>query len=185
MSAGPTRGEIRQFYTKLQTGREFWHVHPTKYGGDSFNAHTKGRFSGIEADPPREMYYAGTTPECALWEVTLRDVAPSGNPVVSIDAALYSEFQIARVQLKRDTPVLDLRPPNIRNLSEVRERWNEWQRLSVASEREYPRTHEVAAELLAAAPQAAGLMWHSRQCGQDTTIVMSVPKGAHEPSSLG
>jgi hypothetical protein len=65
-----------------------------------------------------------------------------------------------------------LRSPNIRHLSADSKQWSEWQRLAVVAEIEYPLTHVAAAELLEAAPRAAGIQWPSRQCVRDTACVL-------------
>ena len=101
-----TRGAIREHYTRLEAGVDLWHVYPRTFAGDEFNSHSKGRFSAFAANPPRAMYYAASTPECAIWEVVLRMIVPRG-PIVSIDETLYSNLQLAHLRLSRALPMLD------------------------------------------------------------------------------
>ena len=166
-----TRGAIREHYTRWEADLELWHVFPKRFAGDAFNPYSKGRFSAFAANPSRAMYYAASTPECAIWEVVLRSVVPTGS-IVPIDEALYADLQLARIRLARAVPMLDLRAPNLRHLSADTKQWSEWQRLAVVAEVEYPLTHAAAAELLEVAPRAAGIQWPSRQCVRDTACVL-------------
>ena len=169
-----TRGAIREHYTRWEVGLELWHVFPKRFVGDAFNPHSKSRFSAFAANPSRAMYYAASTPECAIWEVVLRHIVPTGS-IVSIDEALYADLQLAHIGLARAVPMLDLRSPNIRHLSADTKQWSEWQRLAVVAEVEYPLTHAAAAELLEVAPRAAGIQWPSRQCVRDAACVLYGP----------
>jgi hypothetical protein len=125
------------------------------------------------------MFYAGDSSESALWESVLRNLVIQDKQPQHIDPGLLEGRSIAKLTLGVDTQILDLRSPHFRHLSSNSARHTEWQRLATVPERDYPQTHAAAKELLAMAPDAAGLCWHSRQIGERTAYVFYDPP--HSP----
>lgn len=179
MSAGKKAADdLRAHYTTLPAGTVLWHVYPSQYRPRSFNPSSRNRFAA-PPPPDREMFYAGDSSECALWESVLRNLVIEDKQPQHIDPGLLEGRSIAELTLGVDTQILDLRSPHFRHLSSNPARHTEWQRLATVPERDYPQTHAAAKELLAMAPEAAGLCWHSRQIGQRTVYVFYDPP--HSP----
>jgi hypothetical protein len=121
------------------------------------------------------MLYAGSTPDCALWETLLRDVVPrERHPRYSIDIPPATGCHIARLGLKYDACILDLAPLALRRLFGGDKKQRD--RLSVLTiAPKYPVTHGEAGRLLKKFPDTAGLSWISRQTGEDRTYVFYEP----------
>lgn len=175
MSAG--RGlpsDFRASYTPLPKGTLLWHVYPSKYDARAFNPRSPNRFALV---PPsgREMYYAGDSAECALWEAVLRNLVVEPKQPQHVDPAMLEDRSIAQVRLTNPVNILDLRSPHFRRLTQDADSRSEWQRLAVVPESGYGETHNAARELVSAAPLAAGLCWHSRQVGSRTAYVFYCP----------
>jgi hypothetical protein len=117
------------------------------------------------------MYYAGESSDCALWETVLRNLVVGDHQPQHIDPAILENRSIARLKLTNETPILDLRSPHFRHLSQDSARHSEWQRLCVVPDGDYAQTHAAASELLTAAPRAAGLCWASRQIASQRAFV--------------
>jgi hypothetical protein len=121
------------------------------------------------------MFYAGDSSACALWEAVLRNLIIGDRQPQHVDPAIVEGRSIAQLKLRQEVPILDLRAPHFRHLSADPARQSEWQRLCVVAECDYGQTHACARELLAAAPRAAGLAWHSRQISAQTAYVFYAP----------
>lgn len=121
------------------------------------------------------MYYAGDTFECALWETVLRNLVIAEGQPQYVDEAQLAGRSIVRLELAQETAILDLRAPHLRHLSSDGARHTEWQQLCVVAEASYGQTHSAARELVATAPRAAGISWHSRQIQSRTAYVFYSP----------
>jgi hypothetical protein len=166
--------DLREHYTPLAEGTELWHVFPSIYDPRAFNPKSRNRFA-LPPPPERGMFYAGDSPECALWEAILRNLVIEDRQPQHVDPALVQGRSIAKLRLLQAVPVLDLRAPHFRRLSSDPDRQTDWQRLAVLPECDYGQTHASARELLTAAPKAAGLCWHSRQISAKTAYVLYSP----------
>jgi hypothetical protein len=139
------------------------------YSPTSFNPFANGRFAAGTADPPRAMFYTGETSDCALWETVLRDVFPQSRPPHGVELPPLSGYHIARVRLKRDVEILDLGRASVRWIAgdDLKRR----DRIMVLTAvPKYTATHNEAAKLLSEFPRTAGLLWPSKQTGEDGTI---------------
>lgn len=166
--------DLRDHYTPLHAGAVLWHVYPSTYDPRAFNPKSRNRFA-VPEPSGRSMFYAGDSSACALWEAVLRNLVVKAHQPQHIDPALLEGRSIARLKLAQEISILDLRAPHFRHLSTSPARHSEWQRLCVVPERDYSETHAAARELLAAAPRAAGLCWHSRQLASQTAYVLYAP----------
>ena len=166
--------DFREHYTPLPAGTILWHVYPSRYEPRAFNPSSRNRFA-LLPPPDHSMFYAGDSSSCALWEAVLRNLIVENHQPQHIDAASVTGRSIAQLRLLQDVPILDFRAPHFRNLSASPEQHTEWQRLCIAPERNYSETHAAARELVAAAPRAAGLAWHSRQITAQTAYVLYSP----------
>jgi hypothetical protein len=175
MSGGSgVKDDLREYYTPLAAGSVLWHVYPSIYEPKTFNPRSRNRFA-VPPPPPRQMFYAGDSSDCALWEAVLRNLVIQDRQPQHVDPATVEGRSITQLRLMHETPILDLRAPYFRHLSADSARHAEWQRLCVVPERDYPQTHAAALELLTAAPLAAGLSWHSRQVTAKTAYVFYSP----------
>jgi hypothetical protein len=175
MSGGSgIKSDLRDHYTPLPAGAMLWHVYPSKYQPRTFNPNSRGRFA-LPTPAGRAMFYGGDTSACALWESVLRNLVVQTLQPQYLDPALVEGWSITKLKLNQEVPVLDLRAPHFRHLSADPARHTHWQRLCVVPERDYAHTHAAARELVAAAPRAAGLTWHSRQLAAQTTCVLYAP----------
>jgi hypothetical protein len=154
---------------------ELWHVYKDPYSPTDFNPCANGRFAARTASPPKAMLYAGSTPDCVLWETLLRDVVPQEHhPRYSIDMPAANGYHIARLGLKNDVCILDLSPLGLRRLLGGDKKQRD--RISVLTiVPKYPATHVEAMRLLKKFPDAAGLSWISRQTGKDRAYVFYEP----------
>jgi len=121
------------------------------------------------------MYYAGDSYECALWETVLRDLVILAGQPQYVDESTVTGRSIVRLELTHDTQILDLRSPHYRHLSPDGARHTRWQQLCVVPEADYAETHFAARELVAVAPLACGICWHSRQIQARTAYVFYSP----------
>ncbi len=175
MSGGSgVKDVLREHYTPLPAGTVLWHVYPSKYEPRAFNPNSRNRFA-LVPPPDQAMFYAGDSSACALWEAVLRNLVVDDKQPQHVDPALVDGRSIAQLRLLQEIPILDLRAPHFRNLSKNPARHTEWQRLCIVPERDYGQTHTAARELVAAAPRAAGLSWHSRQITAQTAYVLYAP----------
>lgn len=176
MSAGSTTSsKLTAHYTLLPKGTKLWHVYPNKYKSLAFNPVSLNRFS---APPPPdcEMFYAGATASCALWEVVLRNlVIDDDKKPQHIDPKLLEDRSIVEVELTEDLKILDLRSPHFRKLSAHPAQHTEWQRLAIVPDTQYAQTHAEAKRLRAAATAATGLRWNSRQISTQSALVFYRP----------
>lgn len=186
-------------YSLVQAGTEVWHVYNEHYSPSAFNPNSRNRFAGHLAEPVRSMFYAGATPDCAMWETTLRNVVPEAHfphpsqPQQSVHGVVVPPAKdrgLARLRLQRDVSVLDLRPLGARVIAGDNHRLRD--RLSMLTVvPKYTETHKEAARLLADFPKADGLMWSSKQMGEDAAYVFYEPPMAStafevvETTSLG
>ena len=166
--------DLHAHYTPLRAGTVLWHIYPSKYEARAFNPNSRNRFAMLPP-PDRGMFYAGDSSACALWEAVLRNLVIEDRQPQHIDASLLEGRSIVQLRLAQEVPILDLRAPHFRHLSPNPTRHFEWQRLCVVPERDYGQTHAAAVVLLAAAPRAAGLSWHSRQITAQTAYVFYSP----------
>jgi len=175
MSGGSgIKDDLRDHYSPLPAGTVLWHVYPSKYERIVLSKRLRNRFA-LPPPPERSMFYGGDSSACALWEAVLRNLVIEDHQPQHVDPALVEGRWIAQLRVTQDVPILDLRAPHFRHLSADPARHAEWQRLCVVSERDYAQTHAAAKELLAVAPQAAGLCWHSRQLAAQTAYVLYSP----------
>jgi hypothetical protein len=161
-------------YTPLSAGGQLWHVYKDPHAANSFNPHSSGRFAGQSAVPPRAMYYAASTSDCALWETLLRDVVPQVLPPHDVELPPVAEYHLARLRFRTELAIVDLRPLALRWLvgadAALRDRL-----VMLTSVPKYTATHKAAAELLAGLPYATGLRWSSKQTDQDEAYVFYAP----------
>jgi hypothetical protein len=175
MSGGSgAKDALREHYTPLPAGTVLWHVYPSKYEPRAFNPNSRNRFA-LLPPPDQAMFYAGDSFACALWEAVLRNLVVDDKQPQHVDPALVEGRSIVQLRLLQEIPILDLRAPHFRNLSASPARHTGWQRLCIVPERDYGQTHTAARELLAAAPRAAGMSWHSRQITAQTAYVFYSP----------
>jgi RES domain len=167
----PSAGEP---YVPVKSGIELWHVYKGPFSPTSFNPFANGRFAVRTADPPRAMFYAGETSDCALWETVLRDVYPQARPPHAVELPPLAGYHIARVRLKRDVRILDLGRLGVRWIAgddlKRRDRIT-----ALTTVPKYTATHKEAEQLLADFPRAAGLLWPSKQTGEDDAYLFYDP----------
>ena len=170
-------------YTPLSAGVQLWHVYKDPHAANSFNPQSTGRFSGQDAVPPRAMYYAASTSDCALWETVLRDVVPQVQPPHDVQVPPVAGYHLARLRLRRELAVLDLRPLALRWLVGtdvlLRDRLN-----MLTSVPKYTATHKATGELLADLPDATGLRWPSKQADQEDAYVFYEPPGGPDDMEI-
>lgn len=190
----------------MQTGRRIvdlvtescqpclWHVYPRALDDDTlvlangFNPRTRGRFAAGEAAPPRAMFYAGSTPECALWETPpLRDVIGRNGRVV-LSTQQFGDRRLAQMRARRPLHLVDLDIKRLRSMVASAEVLDEVEELKHSSPARYWLTHVVAQEILAVAAereqQIDGLMWRSKQHGGDTVYVLYSPPASSSDLEL-
>ena len=163
-------------YSLLYPGQVLWHVYGDPYAATAFNPASPGRFAARQATPARSMYYAGTTPACALWETVLRNIV-AVSPEQPVELPPLDPLHIARVSLTVECPILDLRAPAIRWLTGADARKLERLQASTVTP-DYSTTHALAAELLAQYGDAHGIRWHSRQFGGESVVLLYSPPAA-------
>jgi hypothetical protein len=157
----------------IDAGTEFWHVYKDPYDPCSFNPHARGRFAAHRAAPPRSMFYAGDTADCALWETILRDIVPDPrSPAVQIPSV--EGYHLARLSRKEPVKLLDLGRFGARRIAGKDSTWRNRLILLTTVPR-YPATHDEAASLLARYPETQGLRWPSKQADHDTAFVFYDP----------
>jgi hypothetical protein len=158
----------------VKSGTELWHVYKEPYAPTSFNSFANGRFAARTADPPRAMFYAGETSDCALWETVLRDVFPQSRPPHGVELPPLSGYHIARVRLMSDVEILDLGRAGVRWIAgdDLKRR----DRITVLTAvPKYTATHSEAAKLLSDFPRTAGLLRPSKQIGKDGAFLFYDP----------
>jgi hypothetical protein len=161
-------------YDPVNAGTELWHVYKEPYSPTSFNPYANGRFAAREASPPRAMLYAGDTSDGALWETVLRDVVPQEGPPQGVEVPPVTGYHIARLRLKRDSVILNLGRLAVRWIAGCDLKLRD--RLTVLTTvPKYTATHKEAAKLLAALPRTTGLLWPSKQTGEDGVYVFYEP----------
>jgi hypothetical protein len=178
MSVGSKAGsKLTVRYTLLRKGTKLWHVYPARFDALAFNPVSLNRFAAQPPPPDCEMYYAGDSSACAVWEVVLRNlvVDEDDKKPQHIDPKLIEGRSIVEVELTEDLKILDLRSPKHRRLSSDPARHSEWQQLMIEPEARYSETHAEAKRLRAAAPEMAGLRWNSRQISTQSAFVFYRP----------
>jgi RES domain len=98
----------------LPVGTVLWHVHPEAFAATAFNPKSENRFAANTASPPRAMYYAGASPEVAIWETVLRDVVADKDSCVVLFKDRIEGKRLARVRTTRAIAIVDLRMPGLR-----------------------------------------------------------------------
>jgi hypothetical protein len=127
MSGGSVvKDDLREHYSLLPAGTVLSHVYPSKYEPRAFNPSSRNRFA-LVPPPDQAMFYAGDSSACALWEAVLRNLVVDDKQPQHVDPALVEGRSIAQLKLLQEIPVLDLRAPHFRRLSESPTRHTEWQ----------------------------------------------------------
>jgi hypothetical protein len=161
-------------YEPVKSGTDLWHVYKEPYAATRFNPFANGRFAARKASPPRAMFYAGETSDCALWETVLRDVFPHARPPHPVDLPPLAGYHITRVRLKGDVEILDLGRLGVRWIA--RDDLKRRDRITaLTTVPKYTATHKEAEKLLADFPRAAGLLWPSKQTGEDGAYLFYDP----------
>lgn len=154
----------------------YWHVYPAAYTPTSSNPYSKARLAW--RDGSHGMFYVGDTAAAALWETALRFAAVRRGRV-STDQKNLQDWMLARLALKVDVPVIELRPPHrsavVDAHSELDGMWD-----VVLKTPHHEETHNVAARLMSQLAAAgydtgAALRWHSRQAGTESVILFFEP----------
>lgn len=168
----------------------YWHVYPAAYAATSSNPNSKARLAW--RDGSHGMFYAGDTAAAALWETALRFASVSKGSVYT-DQRHLQNWMLARLTLKSDVPVIDLRPPHRRAVVDAHSDLDAMWDVALKTPH-HEETHDVASRLmdqLAAGGYDTGtaLRWHSRQAGTESVILffeppMSSDWWAHEESDI-
>lgn len=168
----------------------YWHVYPAAYAPRSSNPRSKARLAW--PDGSHGMFYAGDTAAAALWETVLRFASVSKGSVYT-DQKHLQNWMLARLTLKVDVPVVDLRPPHRRAVVDAHSDLDAMWDVALKTPR-HEETHDVAARLMAqldAAGYGTGtaIRWHSRQAGTESVILffeppMSLTWWSHEAGDI-
>jgi hypothetical protein len=150
-----------------------WHVFPAAYSAAAFNPLSENRFAARRASPPRAMYYAGDTPEVAIWETILRDVVADIDGCATIYANQLDGRVLARVRTTAETRIVDLSMPRLRAHSADKGELSIWQELQRTGA--YQETHRAAQALLTETPAIGALKWISKQAGSGAAFVFYEP----------
>ncbi|WP_165848012.1 RES domain-containing protein [Paraburkholderia lacunae] len=152
----------------------YWHVYPAAFAATSSNPNSKARLAW--RDGSHGMFYGADTAAAALWETALRFASVSNGRVYT-DQRHLQNWILARLTLKVDVPVIDLRPPHRRAVvdahSDLDAMWD-----VVLKTPHHEETHDVAARLMRQLADAGydtgtALRWHSRQAGTESVILFS------------
>jgi hypothetical protein len=119
------------------------------------------------------MYYAGTTPEIALWESVLRQVVADADGTVFLPDTIVAGKVLAEVETRRSVSFLDLCMPQLRLHAGVPAEWETW--LDFTSTADHVATHRPAEALLASHPAIQGFRWTSKQAGRKSAFVFYSP----------
>ncbi|WP_225032060.1 RES domain-containing protein [Paraburkholderia sp. XV] len=154
----------------------YWHVYPAAYPATASNPNSKARLAW--RDGHHGMFYAGDTAAAALWETALR-FAEVRKGSVYTDHQHLQNWMLARLTLKQDVSVIDLRPPHRRAVVDAHSDLDAMWDVALKTPH-HEETHGVAARLmsqLVGAGYDAGtaLRWHSRQAGTESVILFFEP----------
>lgn len=154
----------------------YWHVYPAAYAPTASNPRSKARLAWL--DGSHGMFYTGDTAAAALWETALRFASVSNGSVYT-DQKHLQNWMLARLTLKADVPVVDLRPPHRRAVvdahSDLDAMWD-----AVLKTPRHEETHDIADRLMAQLRAAghdtgAAIRWHYRQAGTESVILFFEP----------
>jgi len=174
MAAGnPTLVLTHPRLDSLPAGTVLWHIHPEAFASTAFNPKSENRFAAGSASPPRAMYYAGASPEVAIWETLLRDVVADEDGCVVLFKDRIDGKRLARVRTTRAIAIVDLRMPGLRRHTANAAELSEWQGLQTVFP--YASTQAAARALLAVQPTLGGLQWTSKQAGNGAAFVFYDP----------
>ena len=160
---------------------EYWHVYSTAYGALASRPNSPYRLGLVTDHPPglvsRPSFYLGWSPEAALWETALRDVA-AVHGAVTLQAAWTHGRGLARLKLNRDREVVPLDQPFRRNVIDPNTTKNvRWDRHLIRPT--YKATHVAAgvidAQFRADGKVLPGFRWYSKQIQGDLVAVMYEP----------
>lgn len=159
----------------------YWHVYGLAYGALASHPCSTSRLALVAGRPPgvlvRETFYIGWTPDAALWETALRDVAAQDG-VVRMAPEFTEGRGLARLRLTRDLELVALDQPARRRIidhdSVDDERWD-----GHLGTRTYKRTHLAAAavdaQFRADGRTLPGFRWFSRQAQAHRVAVLYRP----------
>jgi hypothetical protein len=154
----------------------YWHLYPAAYGPMSSNPRSTARLAWL--DGFHGMFCAGDTAAAALGETALRFASVTKGSVYT-DPKHLQRWMLARLTLKVDVPVVDLRPPHRRAVvdahSDLDAMWD-----GVLKTPHHEETHHVAVRLMAQLDAAGhdtgtSMRWHSRQAGTESVILLFEP----------
>lgn len=161
---------FHQYPRVLPDGTE---IRPTQ-----FNPFSPARFSAIEAEPPRSMFYAGGTQACAMWECPpLRDLV---GPVVPLSRRQLANLRLVELAPQRDLQLVNLDIMTLRRMVAEKADIDLIEELKQTTA--HGRTHPAAAEILALAQARGvtldGLTWRSKQHGTGAVYLLYAPPAA-------
>lgn len=158
---------------------DYWHVYDLAYGPLATHPCCQARLALVAGRPAtvivRPTFYIAWTPDAALWETALRDVAPDAAGGVSLLPGYAATHGLARLSLNRPLPIVAMDHPARRKIidygSPEDQRWHG----HLTTDR-YRRTHAAAAavdgQCRAAGHVLPGFRWHSRQLQSDLVGVL-------------
>lgn len=158
---------------RLRAGTKLWHVYKKPYAANAFNPASENRFAARRANPPRAMYYAGATPEVAMWETALRDVIADSDGCTVVYPQQLAGRMLARVQTTTAVQLIDLAMPRLRLHVGTNAELAAWQELQRTTD--YDQTHRAAEAVLAQTTSIGALKWVSKQAGSGAAYVFFAP----------
>lgn len=160
----------------------YWHVYGLAYGALASHPCSTARLA-LVADRPRgvmvrDTFYLGWSPDAALWETVLRDVAAEDG-VVRVPADTTTGRGLARLRLRRDLQLVALDHPARRRIIDHDtaddQRWD-----GHLTTRTYKRTHVAAGvvdrQFREAGRALPGFRWFSRQAQAHRVAVLYAPE---------
>ena len=160
-------------YIDIKTGTRLHRVHPEQFGATEFNP----RFGNARFSPIKRAN--GTDFNCALMESVFHEVPYLPGPKFMPKSVLEEKVHSALVLLK-PIRLLDLSAVSLRSMGLRRSE------LIETESDAYPDTRRRAEQFHAAAPQAQGLRWVSRQDDRKRAMVLfgdRIPKNTFKAVS--
>ena len=158
---------------------DYWHVYHLDYGPLATQPSSEARLALVAGRPAtvivRPTFFFAWTPEAALWETALRDVAPDAAGGVSLLPGYAATHGLARLRLVRSRPIVAMDHPARRKVIDYNspedQRWHG----HLTTDR-YRRTHFAAAavdaQCTAAGQVLGGFRWPSRQLQRELVAVL-------------
>lgn len=158
---------------------DYWHVYDLAYGPLATHPCCQARLALVAGRPDtvivRPTFYIAWTPDAALWETALRDVAPDAAGGVSLLPGYAAGHGLARLSLRHPLPIVAMDHPARRKVIDYNspedQRWHG----HLTTDR-YRRTHFAAAtvdaQCRASGELLPGFRWHSRQLQRDLVGVL-------------